>query len=204
MPFIYRLVFYIVGLFTISFGASLTIKANVGTGAWDALNVGLSQLTGLSVGTFVIIVGITLMFVNGALLQRRPDFLALFTIFILGALIDFWMLFVLKQFDPSQIIIKILFLILGLLIIGIGVAIYLQPKFPLNPIDNLMMAINERFGISLPIAKTICEVIALLLALLVKGPIGIGTFIVLVLIGPFIQLFVPTFEKLAQRLSVKK
>lgn len=204
MPFIYRFLFYIVGLFIISFGASLTIKANVGAGAWDALNVGLSRLTGLSVGTFVIIVGITLMFVNASIVKRRPDFFALFTIFILGPLIDFWMIVVLGQFAPSQLLVKVLFLVLGLLIIGLGVAIYLQPKFPLNPIDNLMMSLNERFGISIPIAKTICEALALVLALLAKGPIGLGTFICLILIGPFIQLFVPTFEKLSQRLSVKK
>ncbi|MFD2445073.1 YitT family protein [Bacillus sp. CGMCC 1.16607] len=202
MPFIYRISFWIIGIVILSFGASLTIKANIGAGAWDALNVGLSRITGFTIGTFVIVIGIILMFVNAFLLKRRPDFLALFTIFFIGTLIDFWMIVILSGLEPSTFIVKALILMVGLLIIGFGVAIYLQPKFPLNPLDNFMMAISKRLGVNLVVAKTLGELLALVLALVVKGPIGIGTLIVTIGIGPSIQLFHPFFEKLAARLSV--
>jgi uncharacterized protein len=204
MHFIKRLLFWIVGLIIISLGASLTIKANMGTGAWDALNVGLSRITGLTIGSFVIIIGIILMFINALLMQKRPEYFALFTIFIIGSLIDFWMLVGLANFEPKVFTIKLITLLLGLLIIGCGVAIYLQPNFPLNPIDNFMMGVSQRLGVSLVVSKTIGELLALVLALLVKGPIGYGTIIVTIAIGPFIQLFVPFFEKLADRLEIKK
>jgi uncharacterized protein len=203
MSFLKRLIFWLIGIFIISLGASLTIKANMGAGAWDALNVGLSNITGLTVGSFVIIVGIILLFVNSWLLKSRPDYLAIFTFFIIGTLIDFWLLIVLADLEPTTLIWKLLILIIGLLIIGFGVAIYIQPKFPLNPIDNFMMGLSKRLGVSLPIAKTIGEVLALVLALLVKGPIGLGTIIVLVGIGPSIQLFVPLFDRVALRLGIK-
>jgi uncharacterized protein len=203
MSFLKRFVFWLIGIFIISLGATLTIKANMGAGAWDALNVGLSNLTGLTVGNFVIIVGLILLFVNSWLLKTRPDYLAIFTFFIIGTLIDFWMLIVLVNFNPTEMIWKLLTLIIGLLIIGFGVAIYIQPKFPLNPIDNFMMGLSKRLGVSLPIAKTIGEVLAFVLALLVKGPIGVGTIIVLFGIGPSIQLFVPFFDRVALRLGIK-
>lgn len=203
MTFTKRLVFWLCGLIILSFGATLTIKANMGAGAWDALNVGLSNLSGLTVGTFVIIVGIVMMLLNAWLLMTKPDYLALFTIFIIGFLIDFWMLVVLSDFDPSHFIGKLLTLVVGLLVIGVGVSMYLQPKFPINPLDNFMLGISKRFKVSLVVAKTIGEIIALILALVVKGPIGIGTIIVTVGIGPSIQLFVPFFEKLAIRLGIK-
>jgi uncharacterized protein len=204
MSFIKRLLFWLLGIIILSLGASLTIKANMGVGAWDALNVGLSRIFGLTVGTFVIIIGLILLFVNALLLKSRPDYMAVFTFFIIGTLIDFWMLVVFRNFEPNEFILKLVTLVVGLLIIGLGVAIYLQPKFPLNPIDNFMMGVSKRLGVSIVVAKTIGELIALVLALIVKGPIGFGTIIVTVGIGPSIQLFVPIIEKLAHRLKVKK
>jgi uncharacterized protein len=203
MSFIKRLLFWLLGVVILSLGASLTIKSNIGVGAWDALNVGLSRIYGLTVGSFVIIIGIIILFVNAILLKSRPEYLAVFTFFIIGSLIDFWMLVALKNFEPNEYILKLVILILGLLIIGLGVAMYIQPKFPLNPLDNFMMGISKRFGVSLVVAKTIGELIALVLALIVKGPIGFGTIIVTVGIGPSIQLFIPFIERVATRLNVK-
>lgn len=204
MSFVKRLLFWLLGIIILSLGASLTIKANMGVGAWDALNVGLSRIYGLTVGSFVIIIGIILLFVNAVLLKSRPDYMAVFTFFIIGSLIDLWMLVVFRNFEPNEFIIKLVTLVVGLLIIGLGVAIYLQPKFPLNPIDNFMMGVSKRLGVSIVVAKTIGELIALVLALIVKGPIGFGTIIVTIGIGPSIQLFVPFIEKVAYRLNVKK
>lgn len=204
MSFIKRLLFWLLGVIILSLGASLTIKANMGVGAWDALNVGLSRIYGLTVGSFVIIIGIILLFVNAVLLKSRPDYMAVFTFFIIGSLIDFWMLVVLRNFEPNEFMFKLVTLVVGLLIIGLGVAMYLQPKFPLNPIDNFMMAVSKRLGVSLVVAKTIGELLALVLALIVKGPIGFGTIIVTIGIGPSIQLFIPFIEKVAIRLNVKK
>jgi uncharacterized protein len=201
--FIKRLLFWLTGIIIISLGASLTIKADIGTGAWDALNVGLSNLFHLTIGTFVIIIGITLLFFNAWLVKRKPEYLSLFTIFIVGSLIDFWMLIGLGQLELTTYIYKLITLVGGLLIVGMGVAIYLQPKFPLNPIDHFMMAVSQKFGVSLVVAKTISEIVALVLALIVSGPIGFGTIIVTVGIGPSIQLFVPFFERIAYRFGIK-
>ncbi|MHC0036213.1 YczE/YyaS/YitT family protein [Pseudoneobacillus sp. C159] len=203
MTFIKRLVFWLIGIVILSLGASLTIKANMGVGAWDALNVGLSKMTGLTVGSFVIIMGLILLFVNALLLKTRPDYLAVFTFFIIGTLIDFWLLVMLVDFNPSTSIFKFTTLVIGLLVIGIGVAMYLQPKFPINPLDNFMVGISQRLGVSFVVAKTIGEVIALVFALIVGGPIGFGTLIVTLGIGPCIQLFVPFSEKVAINLGIK-
>ena len=44
--------FYLVGLTFLSLGISLIILAELGAGACDAMNVGLNELFGLSVGTW--------------------------------------------------------------------------------------------------------------------------------------------------------
>jgi uncharacterized protein len=200
MALFYRFIFFITGLFIMTFGVCLTIKADLGVGAWDALNVALTEMVGLTIGTWVMIDGAVLIFVNALLLKRRPEFLSLLTIIIIGSLVDFWILIVFKSWVVSGFIIQLVTLVLGLFIIGVGAAIYLQAKFPASPIDSFMLAIKERFRVNLMAAKTIGELTALVPALFLRGPIGFGTIIITFLIGPFIQICFPYFEKLLKRL----
>lgn len=198
---IIRILFYIIGLLVTSLGVSLTIIANLGAGAWDALNVGLSATVGFTVGTWVIIVGIILIIINALLMKSRPEYLAVIPIFLMGPFIDFWLLVAFPNWQPEGFVYQLLVLLLGLTCLSMGISIYLQAKFPLIPIDNLMVAIKSRLPINLGFAKTLGELTALLFAFLFKGPIGIGTIIVTFLIGPLIQLFFPRFEALLKKVS---
>lgn len=184
-----RIVFYLIGLFFMGLGVTFTIKANLGAGAWDALNVGLSNVIGLTVGSWVFIIGVILMFVNAFITKGKPKFLAIITILLIGFFVDFWMLVVFKNMFLGGMLVRSVSLLLGIFFIALGVSMYLQTKFPANPIDQLMISLNERFSLNLMVAKTIGEVVALLLAFMFQGPIGIGTIIITFLIGPIIQMF---------------
>ncbi|WP_453991605.1 YczE/YyaS/YitT family protein [Bacillus nitroreducens] len=194
-----RVLFFSIGLFILALGISLMIIADIGAGAWDALNVGLSASIGLTVGNWVIIVGCIVMLVNAILLKERPAFLAIGTIILIGFFVDFWLLIALDGWNFKGLFIKALVLVVGIVVASLGIAIYLQAKFPLSPLDNLMLAISKRFKLKFGVSKTIAEATGLLLALLVGGPIGIGTLVVTFAIGPIIQLFFPFFEKLMQK-----
>lgn len=202
MAFVYRTLFYIIGLTILSFGVSMTVKGGLGTGAWDALNVGLSKTVGLTPGSWVVIVGIIMIFMNAALVRRRPDVAAIITLLITGVLIDFWLLRVFGDMEVTGYTKQFGVFVLGMVALSFGLAVYLQPKFPLIPIDNFMMALRERFNLNLMAAKTLGEVIALSAAFIFKGPIGIGTLIVTFAIGPLIQLFYPYCEKLYNKLII--
>ncbi|WP_226669974.1 YczE/YyaS/YitT family protein [Metabacillus litoralis] len=182
-----RIAFYLIGLFLMGFGVSLTIKADLGAGAWDALNVGLSNAMGLTVGSWVIIIGILLIFVNAVIVKGKPKLFALITILLIGFSVDFWLMFVMNSVEIGSLVSRILALISGIIFIAVGVAMYLQTKFAANPIDQLMLSLHERFKMNFMVAKTLGEVSALVLAFMLQGPIGVGTIIITFLIGPFIQ-----------------
>jgi uncharacterized membrane protein YczE len=200
MALFYRILFFFAGLSIMTFGVCLTIRAELGAGAWDALNVALTEWIGLTLGSWIIIEGAVLVLVNSLLVKRRPELLSLLTIILIGSLVDLWMYLIFESFAVYGLMLKVVTLILGIFIIGLGAAIYLQAKFPSSPIDSFMMAIRERFRVNLMTAKTIGELVALFPALLLQGPIGIGTIIITFTIGPFVQLCYPYFEKLMNRL----
>ncbi len=187
-----RVICYIFGLMIMSLGVTLTIKANVGVGAWDALNVGLSKYA-FTVGSWVIIIGVILIVINAVLMKRKPDLYAFFTIVIVGLYVDGW-LFVFKSFQMDSLVFQVSLFLLGMCVLALGVTIYLQAKFAPNPVDNLMIALHTRFHMKLGLAKTVGEVIAFIFALLVKGPIGFGTIVITIFIGPIVQFFYPKVE----------
>lgn len=204
MKLLIRFLFFILGLSIMTFGVCMTIEvADLGVGAWDALNISLTEKLGLSVGKWVMIDGAVLVIVVSLLLKKRPDLLSLLTIIIIGSLVDFWLGTVFELFQVNQFIGKIGMLLLGILIIGFGASIYIQAKFPQSPIDNFMLAIKERFRVNLMVAKTIGEITALIPAFFLNGPISYGTIIITFTVGPAIQLFFPFFEKLMVRLQAK-
>lgn len=199
-----RSIFFLVGIVILSFGISMTIKADLGAGAWDALNVGLSSLIGLTVGSWVFIIGLFLILVNAWIERERLDYFAIITIVVIGFMIDFWLLIVMDSWNLSSLIGQFLLLVIGIIILGFGVSLYLQPKFSLNPVDGFMVALKNRFRLSTIVAKTITEATALVIALFIGGPIGVGTFIILFGVGPAIQLFEPTASRLARYLDNQK
>lgn len=199
-----RSLFFLVGIIILSFGISMTIKADLGAGAWDALNVGLSSLIGLTVGNWVIIIGLLLMLINALILKERPEYFAVITIMVIGFMIDFWLLIVMESWVFSSLIGQVLILLSGIGILGFGVSLYLQPKFPLNPVDGFMVALKRRFHLNTRVAKTITEATALIIAFSVGGPIGFGTFIILFGVGPAIQIFEPTARRWALYLDSAK
>jgi len=188
--------FYLIGLTFLSLGISLMILADLGAGPWDAMYVGLSDVIGLSVGSWVFVVGIFLILLNGIIMKKIPDFPAIITIFIIGILIDFWLLLVFMELEPAGMILRACMLMGGIVIIAIGIACYLQSNFARNPMDSLMMAIQYRTGKSLAVSKTMMELTVFIIAFLLGGPIGIGTVLSTILIGPIIQFFYGPVTKL--------
>ncbi|QBP42373.1 YczE/YyaS/YitT family protein [Paenisporosarcina antarctica] len=193
-------IFYLVGLTFLSLGISLIILADLGAGAWDAMYVGLNEHFGLSIGTWIFIIGILLIFINALLLKERIDVSAVIPVVTIGFLIDFWLLFVFDDFQVLVLAIQVAMLVGGVAIIAVGIACYLQSKIARNPMDTLMIAIQTITGKSMAVSKTMMELGVLIIAFILGGPIGFGTIFVTLLIGPMIQLFYSPVTKLRHRL----
>jgi uncharacterized membrane protein YczE len=179
---------YILGLLIKTFGLVLIIRSNLGTGSWEAFYVGLARISGLSIGTWVFIIGFVLVWINSYLWKREPTYTSFLTITMVGIFINCWLYFI--TLYPIHIGLQMFLFWTGLIIASIGASIYLSSDFSPTPVDQLMFALAQRFQISIMLAKTVSELCALFLAIALHGSIGIGTIIFAFLFGPFIQLFI--------------
>lgn len=91
--------------------------------------------------------------------------------------------------QPEQMLVKLLCLTFGLMIIGLGTAIYLHANFAPIPVDRLMLIIQDLTRMNTLYSKTFIYLFFLVLAITFSGPIGIGTLLTVCLGGPILNYF---------------
>ncbi|WP_027408480.1 YczE/YyaS/YitT family protein [Anoxybacteroides tepidamans] len=178
-----KYVLYVLGILILTFGISLTIQSNLGTSPFDALLVGLSASVGLTVGSWEIIIAAILIGCNAFLRRERPEVLGLLTAFITGVGIDMWLLLLHHWITPELWYSKAVCFGIGLVVIGLGTAIYLHTNVAPMPIDRLTLILQELTRTNLFFSRTLIYLVFLVMAMVLNGPIGVGTLLTVCLGG---------------------
>ena len=84
---------------------------------------------------------------------------------------------------------------------GIGSGMYVASKVGAGPRDGMTLFLARRFSISVRLARTILEILALTIGWLIGGPVSIGTFISVPLIGPVMQASLKVWTSILEKLS---
>ncbi|PSL44509.1 hypothetical protein B0H94_108121 [Salsuginibacillus halophilus] len=186
-----RILVYSLGMMINFFGVALVIYSTLGTGFWSALFVGLSENVALTAGFWYGLFQFIFIFVNARLMGARPEVAALIPLVLESFVYDFWLEVVFGGLNmaAAPFYMQLGMFSGGLLAIGLGVALYILPMFPRAPVDQLFLAVSERFNIGLGISQTIVAAGAATAGLLVGGPVGWGTLVITVLLGPVIQFW---------------
>jgi uncharacterized protein len=186
---------YVLGILILTLGITLTIQSDLGTSPFDALLVGLSLNVGLTVGSWEIIIALLLISCNSFLKRDRPEVLGLLTALITGIGIDLWLFLLQSLITPEQWLSKLVCFGIGLVLVGIGTAIYLHTNFAPIPIDRLTLIIQELTRTNILFSRTLIYFVFLIIATIFNGPIGIGTLLTVCLGGLILNYFVPLTRK---------
>lgn len=181
-----RVIVFVLGIFIMALGAASIIRANLGVATWDVLHIGLSKLTGLSVGRWVQIIGILMVLLTAFLEKKRLAIGSIVNIVMVGFFLN---LILDSGAIPSftKIFPRILLLFIGIILMGTGSGMYVSSRVGAGPRDGMTLFIANKFSVSVGLSRTILEVMALISGWLVGGPVAIGTFITVPLIGPVMQ-----------------
>lgn len=190
--------FYLGGLIVLTLGITLTIRSALGASPFDALLVGLYRTFGFSIGSWEIVVGLTMILGNAIAERRIPEFIALLTSVVTGLGIDIWM-FLLKWIVPVTWIGQTICLVLGIIFIALGVATYLQSTIAPNPMDRSMMVVSKLTGWGVTYSRALISIILVIVAFFFNGDIGIGTLINALISGAIIGFFLPHLEGIRKR-----
>ncbi len=198
--YLIRLLVFAGGLYLLAFGVSVIIQANLGTATWDVLHIGLSENFGLSIGRWVQIVGVVMVVLTSLLEKTRIQIGSVLNIIFVG--------FFLNQIlaagfipAPTTLLVRVVMLLLGVMIMGGGSGMYVASKIGAGPRDGMTLYIAKRFSLSIGTSRTILESLALTSGWLLGGPVAIGTFVTVPLIGPIMQRSLGVWTKILVKVA---
>jgi uncharacterized membrane protein YczE len=174
-----------IGFFIFGLAITLMIRGNLGTSAWAVLEVALSKILHVSVGTMTVINGFIVLI--GALAMReRIGWGTLANILSIGPWEDFWLARIPSVTDNLPL--QIAMLLIAIALMGLASAIYIGVDAGAGPRDSMMLAIKRTTGVSIRVARGAIEVTVVTVGWLLGGPAGIGTLVFALLVGPSVQL----------------
>jgi uncharacterized membrane protein YczE len=177
------------GLILYGVGMALMVESRLGLTSWDVFHQGLSQVTGLSFGLVVILLGIPILLL-WIPLRQRPGFGTVANLLVIGFVVDA----ALAVIPDAPLWVRAVYLISGILVIGMGTGLYIGARMGPGPRDGLMTGIVARFPrLSIRLVRTVLELTVLGLGWLLGGTVGLGTLAFALAIGPLAQLFIPMF-----------
>jgi uncharacterized protein len=204
-----RYVIFIIGLYINSFGVALITKASLGTSPISSIPYVLSLNFNLTLGNYTILFSILLILLQ--LLILRKDFklehlLQLPVSIAFGYFIDLSMA-MLSFLAPSIYLMKIIYLLIGCLILGFGVYVEVLANVVMLPGESLVRAIvmkaNTEFGTTKVAFDVTMTVGAVILSFLFSHKLqGVreGTIVAALLVGYISRVFSRLLSFLPEKL----
>lgn len=185
------LVRLIIGLYLFGLGIAFQIRAALGLAPWDVFGQGLSNITGLSFGLATVLASamILLLWIP---LKQKPGLGTVFNALLIGPFVDLSLRFVPSAADWG-IVGQIGGYVLGMAIIALGTGVYIGARLGPGPRDGLMTGSVKKFGKPVWIVRTVLEGGATLIGIALGGPVGLGTLLFVVGIGPMVQVSMRAF-----------
>ena len=187
-----RYIIFLIGLFVNSLGVSLITKASLGTSPISSIPYVLSLSFPFTLGNFTIVFSVFLILLQLLILRKNfklEHVLQIPVSFIFGYFIDLTML-LFTWVNPQIYIMKIVYLLIGCLILGVGVYMEVLADVVMLPGESFVRAIvltwKTNFGTTKICFDVSMSVIAAVLSFIFAGRLaGVreGTVIAALLVG---------------------
>lgn len=184
------------GLALFGLGIVMTVKSNLGTGPWDCFHLGLINYLPFTLGEISQLTGIIVILLSW-LLGVKPGWGTIANMYFIGFFIDVFMRNNLIV-SPDSWFSQLAMLLGGIWIIGWASFFYLSAAFGAGPRDSFMVGAICKTGWPVWKIRTIIETSIAVMGYLLGGPVGIGTVIVALTLGPSIQWAFTLMGKRAQ------
>lgn len=205
-----RFFIFILGLFTMSFGVVLSVKANLGVSPISCVPYIFSLRFPVTLGITTIVLNIFLVVLQMIVLKkdyRVVQLIQIPVVFLFGYFIDLQM-FWLTDWVVSGYLWKLFYCLLSCVILATGVFLEVKAKLTYLPGEGFAMAISEKFGFDFGKSKigtdsTLVVIGIISSFLLLRSIIGVreGTIFSALLVGFLTRLYGKKFSFIEKRLS---
>ena len=183
-PKVKTLIFLIFGLFLFGLGETLLLASGGGVSPWTVLAEGLSIYTSYSIGwcTIWVSIGVLIIWIP---LKQKPGIGTILNAIIIAIVLDVALPYLP---NPENYGLKVLQIIIGVLITGLGSGFYLISNLGPGPRDGLMTGIQRVTRKPIALVRSTIELSVVLFGWMLGGTAGLGTLMFALGIGPAVAV----------------
>ncbi|WP_459202209.1 YczE/YyaS/YitT family protein [Methanococcus sp. CF] len=207
---ILRIITFILGLFIMAFGVSLSVKANLGISPISCVPYVYSCKFPLTLGQITIFFNMVLIMLQMIMLRRnyRLILVQLPFVFVLGLFIDLTMYMLSNLYIPSYLW-QIALCLVSCIAIAFGVFLEVKAKIIYLPGEGLAMAISDTFKkefgkakIGVDVSMVSVGIVSSFIFLHQLQGIREGTIIAAILVGFIVKFFNNTSSAILRDMKI--
>ena len=181
----------VVGLWIFGTGEAVLIAAGIGVSPWTVLAQGITEQTSFTVGeaTFIVSVCVLLLWIP---LRETPGIGTILNAILIALSIDVMAPFIPEQESLPNAIVQSAF---GVMMVGIGSALYLTANLGPGPRDGWMTGVQKKTNWPIGRVRVGIEIIVLSIGILLGGTFGLGTIMFALGIGPAVAISLGITER---------
>lgn len=200
-----KLIYFIVLIICISFGITLTMKANIGIGAWDALAQSGSDITSIPVGTVMMLLNFGCVFIQVILLKKEFKFKHVLQIplsIFIGYLVNYFYYDLFGNLIVNDYITRVVLLFCGYVINSFVVAGIMMLDVVTFALEGACKVISDKYHLSFSKFRQLIDILSIVIVIILSFTFHIdlyvreGTIIGMLTFGPMIGVFTKLLGKL--------
>jgi uncharacterized membrane protein YczE len=190
-----RFLLLIFGLTVFGIGEAFLVVTSLGNSPWVVLSEGISLNSNLNIGQATFFVSLVVLFF-WIPLRQKPGFGTLANIVVIAVAIELGLLIIP---EVENISLKLFYVLFGILLVGIGSALYITCGLGTGPRDGLMTGLHYRTGVRVGRVRLGIEVMALTTGALLGGSLGVGTALFALFIGQSVAISLGVLGRLTSK-----
>jgi uncharacterized membrane protein YczE len=190
-----RFLLLIFGLTVFGIGEAFLVVTSLGNSPWVVLSEGISLNSNLNIGQATFFVSLVVLFF-WIPLRQKPGFGTLANIVVIAVAIELGLLIIP---EVNNIFLKLFYVLFGILLVGIGSALYITCGLGTGPRDGLMTGLHYRTGVRVGRVRLGIELLALTTGALLGGSLGVGTALFALFIGQSVAISLGVLGRLTSK-----
>jgi len=190
-----RFLLLIFGLTVFGIGEAFLVVTSLGNSPWVVLSEGISLNSDLNIGQATFFVSLVVLFF-WIPLRQKPGFGTLANIVVIAVALELGLLIIP---EVENISLKLFYVLFGILLVGIGSALYITCGLGTGPRDGLMTGLHYRTGVRVGRVRLGIEVLALTTGALLGGSLGVGTALFALFIGQSVAISLGVLGRLTSK-----
>lgn len=185
--FILKALVVLLGTAVCAYGINLVLCSGVGVDPLTMFEEGLAKQLGIEVAYSNWGVNMTVLLIGFLINRKSVGWGTFITAFCMGPCMK--LLTPLTPAAPSGFWWGLVMNVIGVAVIGLGIAIYMSPNFGVGAMETIMTFFSEKLHKPYSVVRICIDCTWLLLGLLLHGTFGVGTIIGAFGVGFTLDLF---------------